>query len=152
VGPVLRWPATRRLVLAVASTSLAAVLASCSASPPGPTTPGTTTPGTTAPGTTAPGTAHPSAASAPAHSSPDPPVPAGAAFTVAGVNPVLPNGSQDTSAQAPGTGCDSATLASDHALGVKIARGFALAGLPVSAGLLQHFLAGSGTPVSYPAG
>jgi hypothetical protein len=73
-------------------------------------------------------------------------------FTVTGDNPVAPNGSQDTHAQTPGTSCDSATLATDHAVGVRVARGFALAGFGVSADLLQHFLAGQGTPVSYRAG
>jgi len=43
-------------------------------------------------------------------------------------------------------------LAADHALGVKVAAWFALAGLPASADLLQHFLQGTGTEVSYPAG
>ena len=131
---MLRWPASRRPILAAALTWLTAVLVACSASSPGASTPGSP---------------HPSA---PAHSSPDPPAPSGLTFTVAGTNPVLPNGSQDTHAQTPDTSCDHATLASDHTLGLKIARGFALAGFTASADLLQHFLAGSGTGVSYPAG
>ena len=75
---------------------------------------------------------------------------AAVAFTVTGSHPVRPNGSQDT--YTPGASCASATLASDHALGVRIARGFALTGLPVSAALLTHFLQGKGTEVSYPNG
>lgn len=87
----------------------------------------------------------------------DPPSPASAAaapssFTVTGVNPVLPNGSQDTNAQAPGTACDKTRFAADRALGAEIAAGFALDGFPVASGLLTHFLAGDGTEVGYPAG
>jgi hypothetical protein len=74
------------------------------------------------------------------------------AFTVAGVRPVLPNGSQDTHAQTPGAGCDGATFAADQAVGVRVADGFALAGFPASAGLLRHFLKGKGTEVEYRAG
>jgi hypothetical protein len=74
------------------------------------------------------------------------------AFTVAGVHPVLPSESQDTHARTPDASCDTATLAADHALGVKVAHGFALANFPASAGLLQHFLQGKGTAVSYPVG
>jgi hypothetical protein len=73
-------------------------------------------------------------------------------FTVAGNHPVARNGSQDTTAQAPGAGCDSAKLASDHALGLRVARGFALTGFPVGAELLRHFLRGTGTRVAYRAG
>jgi hypothetical protein len=65
---------------------------------------------------------------------------------------VPPNGSQDTHAQTPGASCDSATLASDHALGVRIARGFTLAGFPAGADLLMHFLQGKGTRVAFRAG
>jgi hypothetical protein len=96
-------------------------------------------------------------------SSADPPAPtavhsavhsAGAAvsFVVTGSHPVPPNGSQDTHAQTPGASCDSATLASDHALGVRIARGFTLAGFPAGADLLMHFLQGKGTRVAFRAG
>lgn len=79
--------------------------------------------------------------------------PAGAAafsFTVTGDRPVSPNGSQDT--YTPGVSCASATLASDHALGVRVARGFGLTGFPAAAALLTHFLQGKGTRVSYRAG
>jgi hypothetical protein len=72
-------------------------------------------------------------------------------FTVTGVNPVLPNGSQDTSDQAAGTVCDAAKLSADKALGAEIAAGFALDGFPVASVLLTHFLAGTGTKVAYPA-
>jgi hypothetical protein len=71
---------------------------------------------------------------------------------VTGVHPVAPSGSQDTHAQTPAASCDSATFAADHAVGVKVARGFALAGFPASADLLEHFLGGTGTAVRYPAG
>jgi len=79
-------------------------------------------------------------------SSADPPVPATAhsavpstvhstkpalAFTVAGVRPVLPSGSQDTHAQTPAASCDSATFAADKALGDRVFHGFALAGSPL---------------------
>ena len=74
------------------------------------------------------------------------------AFTVVGVHPVPRNGSQDTHAQTPKAGCDSATFAADEALGVKVADGFALAGFPASADLLMHFLRGKGTAVDYRVG
>jgi hypothetical protein len=77
---------------------------------------------------------------------------AGFAFTVTGDHPVPPSGSQDTHAQTPNASCDTATFASDRALGVNVIRGFALAGLPASADLLQHFLNGTGTAVHYRAG
>jgi hypothetical protein len=73
-------------------------------------------------------------------------------FAVTGNHPVAPNGSQDTNAQAPGIGCDSAKLTADHALGLRIARGFALTGFSVGADLLLHFLQGTGTGVAYRAG
>jgi hypothetical protein len=78
--------------------------------------------------------------------------PAAPGFTVAGNLPVPPNGSQDTHAQTPGAVCDGATFASDEATGTRVADGFALAGYPVAAGLLQHFLTGTGTAVGYGAG
>jgi hypothetical protein len=65
---------------------------------------------------------------------------------------VSPNGSQDTHAQTPGVTCASATLASDHAMGVRIARGFTLTGFPVGAELLTHFLQGKGTEIDYRTG
>lgn len=72
------------------------------------------------------------------------------ASTVAGSRPVPPNASQDT--LAPGTGCDRTALAADKALGSRVAAGFALAGFPASAGLLKHFLGGTGTEVDYRTG
>src|SRR6185437_1146620 len=74
------------------------------------------------------------------------------AFTVAGVRPVVDNGSQDTHAEAAGVTCDSGQLSSDQALGGQIASGFSVANFPVAAELLRHFLAGSGTAVNYPSG
>ncbi len=96
------------------------------------------------------------ASSVPASSDPPSSVPAASApakpsFTVTGVNPVLPNGSQDTNAQAPGTVCDAAKVSADRALGAEIAAGFAFDGFPVASALLTHFLAGDGTKVAYPA-
>lgn len=73
-------------------------------------------------------------------------------FTVTGVNPVLPNGSQDTNDQAAGTTCDKTRLSADRTLGAEIAAGFALEGFPVASALLTHFLAGTGTKVAYPPG
>ncbi len=73
-------------------------------------------------------------------------------FTVVGVRPVLPSGSQDTHAQTPEASCDSATFAADEALGTEVANGFALANFPASADLLTHFLKGKGTEVDYRAG
>jgi hypothetical protein len=77
---------------------------------------------------------------------------AAVAFTVVGVHPVQPNGSQDTHAQTPKAGCDSATFAVDEVLGTKVADGFALSGFPASADLLRHFLMGKGTEANYRAG
>jgi hypothetical protein len=90
-------------------------------------------------------TGHP--ATDPAHSAAAIPV-----LTVAGDRPVLPGGSQDTHAQTPGAVCDSATFTSDEAKGAKVAEGFALAGFPAAADLLEHFLKGTGTEVDYRAG
>jgi hypothetical protein len=76
----------------------------------------------------------------------------GDAFTVTGDHPVQPNGSQDTNAAAPDTQCNRGRLAADKTLGSRISTGFTLAGYSVSAQLLQHFLSGKGTEVSYQAG
>jgi hypothetical protein len=51
----------------------------------------------------------------------------------------------------PDASCDTTTLAADHATGVKVATGFALAGFSASADLLTHFLSGTGTAVHYGA-
>ena len=125
-------------VIAAASLCVAAALPGCSAAAP---------------------SAVPSAADPPApptiHSTAHPtahPAKAAFAFTVAGDRPVRPSGSQDTHAPTPNAACDSATFASDKALGARLARAFGLAGFPVSAGLLAHFLAGQGIGVNYRAG
>jgi hypothetical protein len=83
---------------------------------------------------------------------PHSPASAADAFTVAGDHSVQPNGSQDTNAATPDTQCNSGTLAADKTLGARISAGFTLAGFSVSARLLQHFLSGKGTEVSYQAG
>jgi hypothetical protein len=123
---------TRR-VLFVAALGLAAALPLAACSGSGPAAPGPAA----SSGTSA---TSPQAAASPA------------GFTVAGDNPVPRNGSQDTRADAAGTRCDPGTLASDQQLGRHISSWFTLAGLPVSASLLRHFLGGTGTPVSFPAG
>jgi hypothetical protein len=130
----------RASVLGAASLGIVAALSACSeASPAGqahpaaPVSPAAATPGAATSGAATSG--------------------AGAdAFTVAGDHPVQPNGSQDTNAATPGTQCNSGTLAADKTLGARIASGFTLAGFSVSAHLLQHFLGGKGTEVSYPPG
>jgi hypothetical protein len=94
--------------------------------------------------------ASPAAGSAPATAVPSDG--AALAFTVAGVHPVLPSGSQDTHAQTPKAGCDEVTFAAGKVLGIKVAEGFALAGYPASADLLTHFLKGKGTEVDYRVG
>jgi hypothetical protein len=133
-----RWRPAKESVIAAASLCVAAALPGCSAAAP---------------------SAAPSAADPPApatvHSTAHPtahPAKAAFAFTVAGDRPVRPSGSQDTHAQTPNATCDSATFASDQALGARLARAFGLAGFPVSADLLTHFLAGQGTEVNYRAG
>ena len=134
MGCSCRTPA--KSVIAAASLCVAVALPGCSAAPPAADPPAPTAA---------------SARSATHAAGPSPKAPA-FSFTVAGNHPVAPNGSQDTSAQVPGTGCDSAKLASDHALGLRIARGFALTGFSVGADLLRHFLQGKGTRVAYRAG
>ena len=128
-------------VIAAASLGVAAVLPGCSAS-------GSSVGSSSAAGSPAPTTAHSAAHSARASHASDPAV----AFTVAGDRPVLRSGSQDTHAQTPNTRCDSATFAADEDLGARVTRAFALAGFPVAAGLLAHFLTGTGTGVNYRAG
>jgi hypothetical protein len=131
--------ATRPAVAAVspllAAAFLAAALAGCSTSSPA-----------ARPGLS--GTDHPAAAASPTV----PPTEPASAITIAGTRPVPPNGSQDTHAQTPAASCDNTTLATDKALGGKIAAGFVSASLPVSADLLTHFLQGTGTGVDYRAG
>ena len=133
MGHPCRRPA--KAVTSAASLCMIAVLSGCSMLPGS----GSSSPPADPP---APATAHSAVQRASATFS----------FTVTGTHPVEPNGSQDTHAQTPGTSCASATSASDHALGVRIARGFTLAGFPVGAELLTHFLQGKGTRVVFPAG
>ena len=80
------------------------------------------------------------------------PTDAGTAFTVAGDNPVTPNGGQDTFASTPGATCDSAQLKANRSLGASIADGFSLEGFPAASDLLEHFLTGSGTEIDYRLG
>jgi hypothetical protein len=133
MGRPRRWPA-KAAVIAAASLCVAAVLPACSAAPP-PAAPSAADP-------PAPTTAHSTAR----------PARAAFAFTVAGDRPVLRGGSQDTHARTPAARCDSATFAADKDLGARVARAFALAGFPVSADLLAHFLTGTGAGVNYRAG
>ena len=130
------WLLANKTVICVAFGCLAAALPGCSAgaSPSGVSSAGS------------PASIRPTPAAHPT------PAAATSSFTVAGVHPVPPNGSQDTHTQTPDASCDSATLAADHALGLKVARGFVLADFPAAADLLRHFLTGEGTAVSYPAG
>lgn len=128
---------TKGPVVCAGFLSMAVALAGCSAASP------------------ASGPAHAARSASAARSAPAATVPsAGAAltFTVAGARPVPPNGSQDTHAQTPTAECDRATFAADMVLGSRVAGGFALAGFPVAASLLTHFLDGKGTGVDYPAG
>jgi hypothetical protein len=126
----------RRVTFVAALTVLTvAGLAGCSGSPPRPAPASAGSP--------------PSTGSRPAAT---PRATTAAGFTVSGANPVPPNGSQDTRAQADGVSCDPAMLSGDQLIGRQIADGFAATGLPVSAQLLRHFLAGGGTAVDYPAG
>jgi hypothetical protein len=120
MGRPPRLPA-KESIISVAALCVAAVLSGCSAA--------------SSSGSGVPTAAHPAGATF--------------AFTVTGVHAVPPNGSQDTHTQTPNVSCDSATFAADHALGVRVARGFALANLPASADLLRHFLTGTGAEVHY---
>src|SRR5690242_668389 len=125
-----------KTVISAVSLCIAVALAGCSRSSPAADPPASV----------------PATANSATHSATHSPRATGASFTVAGNRPVAPNGSQDTNAQAAGVGCDSAKLTSDHALGLRIARGFALTGFSVGADLLRHFLQGKGTRVAYRAG
>jgi hypothetical protein len=80
------------------------------------------------------------------------PTNAGAAFTVAGDNPVTLNGSQDTDAATSDATCDGGQLKADRTLGASIADGFSLEGFPAASDLLEHFLAGTGTEIDYGLG
>jgi hypothetical protein len=78
--------------------------------------------------------------------------PGSADFTVSGAVPVQPGRSQDTHAHNPATACRPGKFRRDETLGKATAAGFALAGAPVSAALLAHFLAGTGTAMNFGAG
>jgi hypothetical protein len=124
-----------RTVVGAVCLGVLATLAGCSASSPaGSGRPATPTAATVTPQAT---TATPRAA---------------AGIAVSGDDPVLPGGSQDTTAQAAGASCDPRTFATDRALGTQVATGFAGAGLPTAAALMNHFLQGTGRPVGYPTG
>ena len=142
--------------------AIAALSVACSATPPasGPapittTSSGSATaasaPPTSAPSTTAPSTTAPPTSASPTSASPSP-TGAGTAFTVAGDNPVTPNGSQDTDTATPDATCDSAQLRSNQLLGASIASGFSLEGFPAASDLLRHFLSGTGTEIDYRLG
>ena len=125
-----------KTVISPVSLCVAVALAGCSASSPAADPPASV----------------PVTARSATHSAVPSPKAAAFTFAVTGNHPVAPNGSQDTNAQALGVGCDSAKLTSDHALGLRIAHGFALTGFAVGADLLRHFLQGKGTRVAYRAG
>jgi hypothetical protein len=133
-----------RRVLIAAVTGLALALPAAACSSPAPPRP--------ADAAAPVASSVPSSVASSLASSADPATSAEGLFTVAGNHPVPANGSQDTSVQAAGVSCDSVQLAVDKHVGAQIAAGFSVAGLPASADLLRHFLAGSGTVVSYPAG
>lgn len=122
----------------IAVVSFALVAGGCSAAGSAPTAP--------APRDPAAGSGTPAAAS---HSRR---VPGSADFTVSGAVPVPPGPSQDTHAQDPAAACQPGKLRRDDALGNATAAGFALARAPVSATLLAHFLAGTGTAINFGAG
>jgi hypothetical protein len=127
-------PARRRIIAAASLGVIAALTASCSATPPatGPPPPAAVLP------------THPTHAAAPA-------TPAGV-FTVTGNNPVSVNGSQDTHAATPNATCDSSQFAADEAVGTEVVDGFRLGNFPTAAGLLAHFLKGTGTEVDFGIG
>ena len=126
--------------------AVAALSVACSATPT-PTGPAPITTTVSAP-RTASATPTPSARP----TAPATPAEAGLAFTVAGDNPVTPNGSQDTTAATSDATCDRAELKADQSLGAGIAGGFALEGFPAASDLLTHFLGGSGSEIDYRLG
>jgi hypothetical protein len=126
-----------KLIIAVASLGvIAALTASCSATPPatGPPPPSAVVP------------------TRPSHPSPTHSARAADVFTVTGNNPVQVNGSQDTNAATPDTTCDRSQFASDKVLGNEIVDGFTLGNFPAAANLLAHFLKGTGTEVDFGIG
>jgi hypothetical protein len=129
-----------------AACAVAALSVACSTTP----TPTGPAPVTTTASAASAAPAAPTASAAPSASAR--PADAGTAFTVAGDNPVTPNGSQDTYAATADTTCDGARLKADRSLGASIADGFSLEGFPAASGLLEHFLTGSGTEIDYRPG
>jgi hypothetical protein len=87
----------------------------------------------------------------PAATSPPRPDAGRADFTVSGSVSVRPNPSQDTHARAPAAACQPQKFRRDEALGLAASAGFTSAGAPVSAALLAHFLAGTGTAMHFGA-
>ncbi len=131
----LSWRGWRRQIIAVVSAAL--VTGGCSAAGP--------VPAPVAPRHPAAGSGTPAAAGRRRY-------PGNADFTVSGVVAVPPGPSQDTHAQEPATACRPGKFRRDAALGKATAAGFAIAGAPVSATLLAHFLAGTGTALNFGAG
>jgi len=130
----------RAVAAFAAACAVAALSAGCSATP---------TPTGPAPVTT---TASAAPTASPAPTASVRPADAVTPFTVAGDNPVTPNGSQDTHAATPDATCDGAQLKADQSLGASIADGFSLEGFPAASDLLEHFLTGSGTEIDYRLG
>ncbi len=119
-------------IIAVASLwAIAALTASCSATPPA----------------TGPPPPSPSLSTSATE-----PTQAAAVFTVTGNNPVPVNGSQDTHAATPNAACDNTKFAADEALGTEVVDGFVLENFPTAANLLAHFLKGTGTEVDFGIG
>jgi len=142
-----------RAAAAVASACAVAALSVACSTTPTPTGPApVTTTASAAPAASASvsASARPTARARPTAS--DRPTDAGTAFTVAGDNPVTPNGSQDTYAATPDATCDGGQLKTDRSLGAGIADGFSLEGFPAASDLLEHFLAGTGTEIDYGLG
>ena len=133
-----------RPAAAVAAACAVAVLSVACSTTPTPTGPAPATPSVSATPTAPATPTRPTASARPTG--------AGTAFTVAGDNPVTPNGSQDTSAATPDAACDAAQLKADRSLGGGIAAGFSLQGFPAASDLLEHFLGGSGTEIDYRLG
>jgi hypothetical protein len=73
-------------------------------------------------------------------------------FTVSGSLPVLPSSSQDTHATYPDSVCTTSKFSKYEQDAKLVETYFAEVDAPSAAALLQHFLDGSGTPMSYPAG
>jgi hypothetical protein len=73
-------------------------------------------------------------------------------FTVSGSLPVLPSSSQDTHASSPDSVCSTGKLQQYEADANAVEAYFTLVNAPDADTLLEHFLAGSGTPVNFPPG